>query len=1006
MLEHSEVDRLVGIAAVFAFLCWLSLLLFVYTVTPASDWTYLEGVERQAPLLAAIVLSTSLFMLCMPFLNILKAGQRTSRPSGVVFAAVMTMIVAIITNILLSCFPTAVMIDPVMGARVFLLRWCEWIPLAGLMTFMSDVVDTENATDGLVPPLRHSIGQFLSSLCGIVFPFCPGVVSWTVAQIFAVSFYLPIFARVEYKRRQHMAQLKGISLVEKEIYDRRYFSYHLLNLCAWIWTVLVVMYFVHALVYYYQSPENPWVHPSSAMVVDTMFDILAKSLYLKVIVTVHHDVFDSDSRARAQLGELRRLMQLLWDSTTDTIIISVCGGEETSTFLSPSYQSFVGSLKDSDSPPKNDHAPGVLLQTTSRKDGCDTLKVLNAKYIDSSHISSSTSIDKLTMGTIDPEAKEVQLAAQMVHSCWKRLEYNPDGASLLVLQEFDRPNGETSYCELKVSQKSPGSFVAIIRDVTERHKRFEAEKRAHAEALARQKDAQNVNRFTRHEIKNGLLSGIELCIGLQKALDQVSVSGDDLKVQVSKMSGMIVQVDSVLHEILDTVLAEAMARDVIHECYEANPKKADLVDVLRSSCSGIGIEPRFPLRVAPSEDLPKLLIDTQLMRFIHRNAVSNASKYGKPGGTISTNIHYQIRDEMLTLEVVNEPGPGHNKLLDMGEKASKVVFEAGTRLHTDGQDIDDSTNSLSAGDGAWIMQKCAKTMGGICTISFEIDRTVFRLKCPVTPVVEEKAPDVATFHLPLNSWALGIDDSWIQRKQLVRILSNAGIDESRMRVIGKSLEELDSTVDLISEFLHEDPSSRGLILVDENLDYSDDCGSRVIRSGSKMMEQILQKIPSGNRDRILVLVRSANDSTDDVALYTKRTHGFFPKTATRKDDIFDSLEPAWKNRFGQPRPSIKDVTRDSQLANISPLQDDLREVVSSVDQLLQGRSCKDVPWPHLWSALHSLKGDIMITDQPQLKKASDAIGDMRGPEAPEDCDERWAAIRESIMEGIACMGDY
>ena len=111
-----------------------------------------------------------------------------------------------------------------------------------------------------------------------------------------------------------------------------------------------------------------------------------------------------------------------------------------------------------------------------------------------------------------------------------------------------------SSCELKLSRRSE-SFVAIVRDVTERVKRFEAEQRATAEALARQKDAQNINRFTRHEIKNGLLAGIELCDRLRRSFQSASnkvdqrissnLDSDDYKKiesDMTKTDGMIGQV--------------------------------------------------------------------------------------------------------------------------------------------------------------------------------------------------------------------------------------------------------------------------------------------------------------------------------------------------------------------------------------------------------------------------------------------------------------------------------
>ena len=444
-----------------------------------------------------------------------------------------------------------------------------------------------------------------------------------------------------------------------------------------------------------------------------------------------------------------------------------------------------------------------------------------------------------------------------------------------------------------------------------------------------------------------------------------------------------------------------MARDVIHECYKPQPKETDIVAVLRSQCGGAGMEERFPLRLAPCGDVPKLMLDSQLLRSIHRNAVSNACKYGKPGGVVTTNVHYHQKDHLLRMDVVNEPGPGHDTLLEMGSEAGSAVFESGTRLHNDAN-LDETDKSLSSGDGAWIMQKCAKNMGGTCSIDFEIDRTVLRFCCKVEPCLNEpKQWDKEPFTIPSETLAFGIDDSWIQRKILVRIFSNCGIADERMTVLGRTLEELDSAGQLLSECLDENPSTKCLILVDENLDYADDGGAhRIIRSGSKMIEKILNGLPQQERGRVLTLVRSANDSVDDVAMYTHRTDGFCPKTVTRKEDVLEVLAPVWESRFGAQRATTIKRSNQSPSENESVDRDDLRQIVYGVDALLKDKPFQEVPWPNLWSSLHSLKGDIMIIDDPVMKWATAEIGSMRGSTAPEDFEERWSEIRKNIMDAI------
>jgi hypothetical protein len=77
-------------------------------------------------------------------------------------------------------------------------------------------------------------------------------------------------------------------------------------------------------------------------------------------------------------------------------------------------------------------------------------------------------------------------------------------------------DGEDLSCELKVSASMDNARIVVVRDVTERYRRFEAERR-NMESLARQQDAQAINRFTRHEV-NGLLVGIELCDSLMNSM--------------------------------------------------------------------------------------------------------------------------------------------------------------------------------------------------------------------------------------------------------------------------------------------------------------------------------------------------------------------------------------------------------------------------------------------------------------------------------------------------------
>ena len=67
-------------------------------------------------------------------------------------------------------------------------------------------------------------------------------------------------------------------------------------------------------------------------------------------------------------------------------------------------------------------------------------------------------------------------------------------------------------------------------------------------------------------------------------------------------------------------------------------------------------------------------------------------------------------------------------------------------------------------------------------------------------------------------------------------------------------------------------------------------------SGSLCVESIRDKL-GGNTKRLLTLIRSANDSSDDISQYKKRAHGFLPKTPIKRQKTLDVLAPLWAERF-------------------------------------------------------------------------------------------------------------
>ena len=152
----------------------------------------------------------------------------------------------------------------------------------------------------------------------------------------------------------------------------------------------------------------------------------------------------------------------------------------------------------------------------------------------------------------------------------------------------------------------------------------------------------------------------------------------------------------------------------MHGSYDPKVERVDVAAALsgtRGTPHVGGEDERFPL-VVPST-MPMVMLDPTLLRFVHKNAISNACKYGRTGGVVVTEVCHK-RNE-ITMRVTNEPGPFHEALTQMGSAAESAVFEPGRQLHPDLGTValgNPPSHTHSSGDGAWIMKKCAKTLGG------------------------------------------------------------------------------------------------------------------------------------------------------------------------------------------------------------------------------------------------------------------------------------------------------
>ena len=732
---------------------WLTLLTIVYHVAPDDSRVALSGWERTAPSVAFAVLLVSTLSWVLPLLyrsgGLSGTGGSGSGGgsggrgglSGILVGGLTVQFIALVTELLMATIPTPVMYDPVTGTKVHLLRWCKWTPLAFLMTYLTDV--PKGGREGwrsLRVPLLHGACQGLSTLCGLVFPFCHGVVDWTVWMIVSCLLFGVIYVRLAYKRRAFRGMDKGTTVDDIETYARGRLSLGLLWTCTVMWSVLVLAYFVYScvpMVYAGAANEDSWFHPTGSltMISEAALDVLLKVVYMKIIVNVHDTVFDDAARAERRLKELREMMSVVWDSSSDVIVVSVRGAKGViTTMVSPTYVSIFPKNKGEDE--EDDYASdgtdeekrNGLVFEFNPKDYSDGGRALT------NAIPSSLQVHDLEFTGL-PSAKSkaatevvqtegMSSLVELVFRAWNLSADKITGSSSPSSSFSTLPTASASApedviisprlnsadpagrWEAKITRLRDSALVMVLRDTSERSRRFEAEKKYVSESTARMKDAE-ANRFTRHEVKNGLLSAIGLCdsfsdtlqniMELQEGIEAAKAAAakagdeshliidvpDDVRIIDPSTTVCLHELDRTLNEVLHMVLADAMAREIVHDVYEPRWEYADVLGCLSShhdlrGFQSLSLSDRFPIIVRPSP-MPRMRCDLQLLSLIHRSAISNACKFGKKGGQVLTEVHF-LKDDgpnlsgVLDMRVTNLPGPNHDLIREMGPVAEDLVF--------------------------------------------------------------------------------------------------------------------------------------------------------------------------------------------------------------------------------------------------------------------------------------------------------------------------------------------
>ncbi|KAL7530444.1 hypothetical protein ACHAXR_005668 [Thalassiosira sp. AJA248-18] len=255
-----------------------------------------------------------------------------------------------------------------------------------------------------------------------------------------------------------------------------------------------------------------------------------------------------------------------------------------------------------------------------------------------------------------------------------------------------------------------------------------------------------------------------------------------------------------------------------------------------------------------------------------------------------------------------------------------------------------------------------------------------------TAVIEkETAIDYSNFRIPDNTCAIGIDDSKIQRKLLAKFFSFAGIPPERCTIVGDGHDEI-------------------MGFLDENLDVVvDESSEHMTISGSLCVENIRKRLPAETERRMLALIRSANDSSSDIAIYNQRAHGFLPKAPIKPVNVLPHLAPLWQKRFPTSEFGESILTHSSNDEAVSSTEDiacspyDIAQKMIDIESLFERKY-------HISDSLlikdeiHKLKGDLLTLNSNNISVTT-VIGQInliQVTQAPDTLIDRWQTLRDNI----------
>mmetsp|Transcript_34177 Transcript_34177/g.119513 ORF Transcript_34177/g.119513 Transcript_34177/m.119513 type:complete len:953 (+) Transcript_34177:83-2941(+) len=458
-----------------------------------------------------------------------------------------------------------------------------------------------------------------------------------------------------------------------------------------------------------------------------------------------------------------------------------------------------------------------------------------------------------------------------------------------------------------VASKHPyGERICIFRDVLLRVQR-EEESLCAAKALARAEEHLNhelkTEKYLSHELKNRIIVLVELSLRCAETHSGATPLPGPIRAKLSTLTG-------VAKELLETTVRKSVLLHLATGVYEPQLEDTDMTQLLETRLERLSEAGRdvvlLPTDGAADADASSLLLDPLLVKIIADNLLSNAIKYG--GATEPPSVSMRVdpvEDGVVSMsfEVRNVAGPGHERLLALGDdKLNCIAATEGRRAHgTHGA-------STSAGDGFPMAVASAVALGGTLRLRTTPTEVIAVLSLPRVRL--DATEQFAVMDIPGLTTAL-VEDSSLQRKMWTRRIARAFTSSAPPVLAGESHDSIEAF-------------PRACIAADVDVVFVDQHFGSVhaTKVGTDLVSAIREQDRAAGVPDRLIFVVSANDAPDDLVQYRAAgASGQLSKSITirrlhARICQMASTEPRFKGRVvrvSQPEcPPLPPWMRDSE----------------------------------------------------------------------------------------------